>query len=124
MKSLTIFYFFVVISYAVVMGFAQVIFVRASDQISKNLEKKNIFYSILSSEWLLLGIIFYIFATIYWLWILYKVDIRYAYPIASTSVVFTSIVYSFQSGSTPSISYWIGLSIILIGLAIVVNSKF
>jgi drug/metabolite transporter (DMT)-like permease len=124
MKNLTIFYFFVVISYAAVMGFAQVIFVRASDQISKNLEKKNIFHSVLSSEWLLIGTIFYIFATIYWLWILYKVDIRYAYPIASTSVAFTSIVYSFQSGSMPSINYWIGLLIIFIGLVIVVNSKF
>ena len=124
MKSLTIFYFFIIISYAVVMGFAQVIFVRASDQISKSLEKKNIFYSTLSSEWLLLGIVFYIFATIYWLWILYKVDIRYAYPIASTSVVFTSIVYSFQSGSLPSINYWIGLAITFIGLTIVANSKF
>ena len=124
MKSLTIFYFFIIISYAVVMGFAQVIFVRASDQISKNLEKKNIFYSILSSEWLLLGILFYTFATIYWLWILYKVDIRYAYPIASTSVVFTSIAYSFQSGSFPSINYWIGLAITFIGLIILANSKF
>ncbi len=106
------------------MGVAQVILTRASDQISKNLTKKNIFYSTLSSEWLLLGIIFYILATIYWLWILSKVDIRYAYPIASTSIVFASIVYSFQTESLPSINYWAGLAIILIGLAIVVNSKF
>jgi drug/metabolite transporter (DMT)-like permease len=124
MKNLTIFYFFIIILYAVVMGVAQVILTRASDQISKNLTKKNIFYSTLSSELLLLGIIFYILATIYWLWILSKVDIRYAYPIASTSVVFASIVYSFQSGSLPSINYWTGLVIILIGLIIVVNSKF
>jgi drug/metabolite transporter (DMT)-like permease len=124
MKNLTIFYFFVIISYAAVMGFAQVIFTKASDQISKNLTKKNIFYSILSSEWLLLGIVFYIFATIYWLWILSKVDIRYAYPIASTSVVFASIAYSFQSGFFPSINYWIGLAVMLIGLTIIVNCKF
>ena len=124
MNSLTNFYFILLLIYAAVMGYNQIIFVKASDQISKNLTKKNIFYSILSSEWLLSGIVFYIFATIYWLWILSKVDIRYAYPIASTSVVFASIAYSFQSGFFSSINYWVGLVIILIGLTFVVNLKF
>jgi drug/metabolite transporter (DMT)-like permease len=123
-NSLTNFYFILLLIYAAVMGYNQIIFVKASDQISKNLTKKNIFYSILSSEWLLSGIVFYIFATIYWLWILSKVDIRYAYPIASTSVVFASIAYSFQSGFFSSINYWVGLVIILIGLTFVVNLKF
>lgn len=106
------------------MGFAQVILSNASDQIAKNLTKKNIIYSILSSEWLLLGIVFYFFALIYWLWILSKVDLRYAYPIASTSVVFASIASSYQLGVFPSINYWIGLVLIILGLTIVINSKF
>ena len=123
MKNLTVFYFFIILSYAAIMGFSQIILSNASKQISTNLLKKNIFFSITSSNWLFWGILFYIVALIYWLWILSKVDIRYAYPIASTSVLFASLASSYQMGFFPSLNYWLGLILVIVGLALVVNSK-
>jgi len=123
MKNLTVIYFFIILAYAAIMGFSQIILSNASKEISKNLLKKNIFFSIISSNWLIWGIVFYIIALIFWLWILSKVDLRYAYPIASTSVIFAAIATSYQMGFFPSLNFWVGLILVIIGLTLVVNSK-
>ena len=123
MKNLTVIYFFIILAYAAIMGFSQIILANASKQISNNLLKKNLFFSVISSNWLILGILFYIIAVIFWLWILSKVDLRYAYPIASTSVIFAAIASSYQMGYFPSLNYWIGLILVIVGLTLVVNSK-
>ena len=123
MKNLTVIYFFIILVYAAIMGFSQIILSNASKEISKNLLKKNIFFSIISSNWLIWGIVFYIIALIFWLWILSKVDLRYAYPIASTSVIFAAIATSYQMGFFPSLNFWVGLILVIIGLTLVVNSK-
>lgn len=123
MKNLTVIYFFIILVYAAIMGFSQIILSNASKEISKNLLEKNIFFSIISSNWLIWGIVFYIIALIFWLWILSKVDLRYAYPIASTSVIFAAIATSYQMGFFPSLNFWVGLILVIIGLTLVVNSK-
>lgn len=123
MKNLTPIYFFIILAYAAIMGFSQIILSNASKEISKNLLKKNIFFSIISSNWLIWGIVFYIIALIFWLWILSKVDLRYAYPIASTSVIFAAIASSYQMGFFPSLNFWVGLILVIFGLTLVVNSK-
>ena len=123
MKNLTVIYFFIILAYAAIMGFSQIILSNASKEISKNLLKKNIFFSIISSNWLIWGIVFYIIALIFWLWILSKVDLRYAYPIASTSVIFAAIASSYQMGFFPSLNFWVGLILVIVGLTLVVNSK-
>jgi len=123
MKNLTVIYFFIILAYAAIMGFSQIILSNASNEISKNLLKKNIFFSIISSNWLIWGIVFYIIALIFWLWILSKVDLRYAYPIASTSVIFAAIASSYQMGFFPSLNFWVGLILVIVGLTLVVNSK-
>lgn len=117
-------YLIITLIYALVMGFAQIVLSNASSEIADLYKTNNIFFSFLKSGWLIFGILIYIIATLFWLWILYNLDIRYAYPIASTSVVFAALIQSFYLKSFPSFTFWIGLSLILIGLTIVTNSKF
>lgn len=109
--------------YAIVMGCAQIVLSKASIEIGDNLKENTLFFSIIKSYWLIIGTLIYIFATLFWLWILYNLDIRFAYPIASTSVIVASLIQSYLSKSFPGKEFWIGLSLICVGLSIVINSK-
>ena len=82
MKNISIEFFFIILSFAFSMGLAQVIFSIASDQIFSNLKNQNLFNSVLKSHWIYIGLLIYIIATAACIWILSKVDLRFAYPIA------------------------------------------
>ena len=110
---------FLLIIYAGLMGAAQIIFANAASQINQFIPIKGVLFSVFSSNWLYLGLFIYLIATAFWLFMLTKVDIRLAYPIASTSIVFASLYQSFISGSYPSTIYWIGLIIVILGLALI-----
>ena len=123
-QSLSKEFLIITLIYALIMGFAQIVLSNASNEIADLYKTNNIFFSFIKSGWLIFGILIYIIATLFWLWILHNLDIRYAYPIASTSVVFAALIQSFYSKSFPSLTFWIGLALILLGLSIVTNSKF
>lgn len=101
------------------MGGAQIIFSNAARQISQSINIKGPFIAALSSGWLFLGLFVYVFATVFWLFILARVDIRVAYPIASTAVIFASFFQCINTGSFPSLTYWIGLVAVIFGLTII-----
>ena len=81
MKNITIEFFFIILTFAFSMGLAQVIFSLASDQIFTNLKNQNLFNSILKSHWIYIGLFIYVIATIAWIWILSKVDLRFTYQL-------------------------------------------
>lgn len=117
--SLSPLHFFTIIVYAAIMGGSQIIMVKASKQIGQNFSNNGALYALFYSHWVYIAILFYILATGFWMAILYKIDIRVAYPIASTAVLFAAIFQSIITKSYPSIMYWIGLVLILTGLAII-----
>ena len=114
--KITILQFFGLIFYAVIMGASQIIMAKASKQLGNNLKELNVFEVMLNSYWLYIAIIFYVFATGVWLFILYRVDIRIAYPIASTAVIFAALIQTYIDGTLPQWNYWVGLVIVIIGL--------
>jgi drug/metabolite transporter (DMT)-like permease len=107
------------ISYAALMGAAQIIFSNSANQIKDAIPKVGLFLGIVSSYWLYFGLIIYVAATVFWLFMLSRVDIRLAYPIASTAVIFASLFQCVNDGFYPSPTYWIGLAIIIFGLALI-----
>lgn len=111
--------FLLLIFYALVMGAAQIIFSNAANQIKAAIPVSGILFSAVSSYWLYLGVAIYIFATVFWLYMLTRVDIRFAYPVASTAVIFSALFQSLYTNSFPSFSYWIGVVIILAGLGLI-----
>ena len=116
LMKITILQFFGLIFYAVIMGASQIIMAKASKQLGNNLKELNVFEVMLNSYWLYIAIIFYVFATGVWLFILYRVDIRIAYPIASTAVIFAALIQTYIDGTLPQWNYWVGLVIVIIGL--------
>ena len=119
MKNITIEFFFIILTFAFSMGLAQVIFSLASDQIFTNLKNQNLFNSILKSHWIYIGLFIYVVATIAWIWILSKVDLRFAYPIASLSIIFAPLIKSYYENMYLGFKYWLGLIIIIIGVILI-----
>jgi len=73
------------------------------------------------NKWLWVGIALYIFATALWLYILSFVPLRYAYPIAATSIALAPLFEGFITGDFPAPKYWLGLSAILFGVGVVTS---
>ena len=119
MKNITIEFFFIILSFAFSMGIAQVIFSLASDQIFSNLKNQNLLNAVVKSHWIYIGLLIYLVATIAWIWILSKVDLRFAYPIASLSIIFAPLIKSYYENIYLGFKYWLGLVIIVIGVILI-----
>ena len=106
-------------AYAGLMGIAQIFFANAAKEINQLIPLRGLLFAIISSYWLYFGLFIYAISTVFWLFMLTRVDIRFAYPIASTAVIFASLFQSFYTKSFPSFIYWIGLFTILLGISLV-----
>lgn len=122
-NTLSPLYFFILLLYAVIMGGSQIIMVKASKQVGQNYLINGALYTLIHSYWLYVAIIFYMLATGFWMAILYKIDIRIAYPIASTAVLFAVIFQSIEQKTLPSGGFWAGVFLVLIGLALIQRGK-
>jgi len=111
------------LAYAAIIGASQLFFVNASKQIGSNFNVNGFFYAVFYSHWLYISIFFYIIATGFWMYLLYRIDIRTAYPIASTSVIFAALFQNWRDGKSLPSSYWIGVLVVLIGLTLINSSS-
>ena len=57
---------------------------------------------------------------LFWIWILNKVELRYAYPVASLAIIFAVLYQSYINKNFPPFSYWFGIIMIIIGLFIAI----
>jgi drug/metabolite transporter (DMT)-like permease len=119
-NSLTNFYFILLLFYAAAMGYAQIIFTLASKEIEILSRTHNIVLSLFLSRWMWVGAVVYFFATLFWIWILNKVELRYAYPVASLAIIFAVLFQSYINKNFPPFSYWFGIIMIIIGLFIAI----
>lgn len=117
--KLSLLQFICLVSYAIIMGGSQILMANASSQLGNNYFSKGIFFAITNSWWLYVALIFYVFATAVWLFLLYKIDIRIAYPIASTAVIFAALIQCCRDGKSLDTSYWFGLIFIVIGIGLI-----
>lgn len=102
--------------FAMIMGAGQIVLSYAS---------KDIFFDgplsikvVLASKWLWLGVLIYAFSMIFWIYILSRFDVKYAYPISSTAIFFAAIFQAVIQKTVPSGSYWMGLAFVIAGLII------
>jgi len=107
--------------FAIIMALGQIVLSLASKDLFP--EEGFTIKAALYSYWLWLGIFIYAFAMILWIYILSRFDIRYAYPISATAIFFAAIFQSIIQKTFPSISYWVGLLIVIIGLTILSLNK-
>jgi drug/metabolite transporter (DMT)-like permease len=123
MEKITFYQFSSILSYALVMGATQILLSEASYEISNRSIEDGILYACIFSIKLWIGLIIYAFAFVAWLIILNKIDIRIAYPIAMTSVIFAAIFQSIIKQSFPNFYYWIGLILVFVGVFFVHKSQ-
>ena len=70
-------------------------------------------------EWrLYLGVVMYIVPVLIWIYLLKKLEITYLQPLFSLVYVVTPIFAIFYLGESIPVHRWLGISIILVGIAI------
>lgn len=109
--------------FAMIMGAGQLVLSHASKEVF--LLGGLTVRSLLFSKWLWLGIFIYAFAMLFWVYILSRFDVKYAYPISSTAIFFAAIFQAVIQRSLPGGSYWLGLAFVIAGLVILsLDKKF
>jgi drug/metabolite transporter (DMT)-like permease len=75
----------------------------------------------LSNFYLWLGLTIYAFSFVLWLWLLSFIPLRYAYPVAATSLLIVPLLSGLITREFPQPLYWIGIVLVIIGLTLVVT---
>jgi drug/metabolite transporter (DMT)-like permease len=77
--------------------------------------------SALTNGYLWLGLAIYGFSFVLWLWLLSFIPLRYAYPIAATSIIIVPLLSGLITREFPPTLYWIGITLVFVGLTLVVT---
>jgi multidrug transporter EmrE-like cation transporter len=83
----------------------------------------SVLLSILSNPWILLAIPLYVGGFIFWLIILSKFNLSFAYPFLALSFVMVPLLSLLILGEHISILRWTGIIVILLGIVIIGFSK-
>lgn len=111
-------YIFLSFIFAAFMGFNQLILSISSRQLS---DSGFSLISIIENRLLFIGIFLYILGFCFWIFIISKLDIKIAYPIASTSILFSALFSSLYESRQLPFKYWIGILVILLGIYIITS---
>jgi drug/metabolite transporter (DMT)-like permease len=69
------------------------------------------------------GLFFYFLSTVFWLYLISRVPLNFAYPMLSMSYIFVTIasIYFFHETVLPV--NWLGILIIMVGVALVAQGR-
>lgn len=75
--------------------------------------------SLITNAYVVFGAALYGISFILWLYVLSKVKVSYAYPFISLSYVFVAVLGFFLLSEKISIGAWIGICLVVIGVALI-----
>lgn len=78
----------------------------------------DILLNLITSKYIIGGLVIYAVATVLWLYLLSKFDLNYIYPIVSLSFVMAALVSHFILKESVPLNRWVGVVIITIGVLI------
>lgn len=99
--------------FASMMAIGQIILNKASAEI---FSKTVTFKLIITNSTLLIGLLIYAVNFVFWLYILSRFDVRYAYPLSATAIFFLAFFSSVLNSTPLPSTYWFGLVIVFVGL--------
>lgn len=103
--------------YALGMAIGQVLFKFAADRAKVNAAEG--FLTPLLSDWYFLAAVaVYGLLTILWVWVLTRIPLSRAYPFVVLAFVFTPVLASVLFGESLTGWYFLGLGLVLLGLAV------
>lgn len=108
--------------YAFIMAVGNLVLAKASSGIDFSGGIANIAQNALLNGYLWGGILLYGFALVFWLWLLSFIPLRYAYPVATTAILFAPLIAATMGGEIPSLKYWLGVVTVIVGLSAITSS--
>jgi drug/metabolite transporter (DMT)-like permease len=105
------------VCYAFGMSVGQVLFKLAADR-SKHHEGTAFLGALFADVYFLLAVIIYLGLTLLWVWVLTRVPLSRAYPFVVLAFVFTPALAAAFFGEQLGLWYFVGLTLVLSGLAV------
>ena len=93
---------------------------------SFSLIQKGIFLQyirIFLNPFVFFGLVFYFLGTVFWLYLISRVPLNFAYPMLSLSYIFVAIASIFLFHETVNPINWAGIAVIMIGVVLVAQSR-
>lgn len=109
----------ILIAYAFGMAAGQLMF-KAASNTSQSKYGSNFIWTLMTNGWFLTAAAFYAALTVLWVWILTSIPLSRAYPFVVLSFVLTPLGAVLFFGELLTSNYVIGMTFILVGLAILV----
>jgi drug/metabolite transporter (DMT)-like permease len=78
--------------------------------------------NIFGSPYMLLGLLIYALATLFWMYLLGKYEYSYIYPMFSLTYVFSFVFAIFLFDENINLQKWLGVIVIIIGIFIISKS--
>jgi drug/metabolite transporter (DMT)-like permease len=69
------------------------------------------------------GLFFYFLSTVFWLYLISRVPLNFAYPMLSLSYIFVALASIYFFRETVSPVNWLGMAIIMVGVALVAHGR-
>ena len=118
-------YFLYLLVFVLLMCTGQILFKKTALILSKSyysMHISKVFESLLiliKIPYFFLALLVYASATLFWLFILQKVPLSIAYPFTALAMVIIPILSIFLFQEKLSLNYWIGATLIVIGIFII-----
>ena len=118
-------YFLYLLFFVLLMCTGQILFKKTALILSKSyysMHISKVFESLLiliKIPYFFLALLVYASATLFWLFILQKVPLSIAYPFTALAMVIIPILSIFLFQEKLSLNYWIGATLIVIGIFII-----
>ena len=113
------------LSFTCLMSLGQILFKKTALSISLSMGSNNSLGLIeglikaLSVPWLYLALCVYALATVFWLYLLQRIPLSLAYPFSAFAMVIVPIAAVLIFGERLTWSYWVGVSLIIVGIIII-----
>ena len=107
------------IAYATLMATGNLVLEAAATRLAPASTVYETVLANVSNVFIWLGLAIYAFSFVLWLWLLSFIPLRYAYPIAATSIIIAPLLSGLIYRTFPLPLYWVGLVLVTIGLSLV-----
>lgn len=100
-----------------ILSIGQILFKKASEFFPKKITVLNVF-QFLFNPYFFTACFFYASATVLWVYVLRTIPLNKAYPFVALSFIFVPILAYFLFRETISITYMIGMVLIVLGISL------
>jgi drug/metabolite transporter (DMT)-like permease len=118
---LTLYQISLLILYVGCLSAGQMIFKAAAGAITGLSFAKGVLHLLFVPAFYLACLLYFL-ATVLWVWILSQLPLNQAYPFVALALIFVPLLSWHFFGEVPTLTYWLGVSLVIGGLMIIASS--